>query len=390
MKIEVSPGNVIKPSRLAEELAPFYVMEVLERAKEIENSGGDVVHLEVGEPNLPTPPEVGEAAVKAIKTGETGYSPSPGITALREGIARMYNSNYGLGITADNVLVTSGSSPALLLSMLCILNPGDEVVITDPHYACYPGIIRAAGGVPVTVPVYAEENYQIDAGRLKKRLGAKTKALVLNSPANPTGAVMEDGVLKSVCSLGTFIISDEIYHGLEYGVKSKSVLNYTDGAVAVNGFSKLCSMTGWRLGYMAAPEEIVRSARKLQQNLFISPNPFVQRGGIAAISGVCPQAGEIANRYSKRRDVMVKALERIGLSPCGRPEGAFYLFVKIPGEKTDSRSLAFDILEKTHVAVTPGVDFGSGGEGHLRFSYAASVEKIEEGVRRIGEYMNSV
>ncbi len=384
-----APVKII-PSELAQGLAPFYVMETLERAKKIEAGGADVIHLEVGEPDLPAPPEVGEAAVEAIRAGETSYSPSLGIAPLREEIARMHNSKYGINISADSVLVTSGSSPALLLSMLCVVNPGDEVVITDPHYACYPGIIKAAGGVPVTVPVYAEENYRIDTERLKTKISRKTKAIVLNSPANPTGAVQSDETLKSICSLGVFIISDEIYHGLEYGVKSKSILNHTDCAVAVNGFSKLCSMTGWRLGYMIAPEELIRCAQKLQQNLFISANPFVQRGGIAAISRVCPRADEIAGIYSKRKEAMTNALEKIGLVPCGNPRGAFYLFVKIPGEKTDSRSLAFDILEKTHVAVTPGIDFGTEGEGHLRLSYAAAIEKIEEGIGRIGEYVKSL
>lgn len=381
-----SPDKIM-PSELTEGLAPFYVMEVLERAKEIEKTGADVIHLEIGEPDLPTPPEVVKAGIDAIKAGETFYSPSLGITALREEIAEMHNSKYGLKISAGNVLVTSGSSPALLLAMHCLVNPGDEVVITNPHYACYPGIIKAAGGIPVTVPVYAEENYRIDAQRLKKHIGAKTKAMIVNSPASPTGAVLDDDTLKSVCSPGIFIISDEIYHGLEYGGKSKSILNHTDRAIAVNGFSKLCSMTGWRLGYMIAPEELMRPAQKLQQNLFISANPFVQRGGVAAISQVCPKADEIADIYSKRRNAMINALRQIGLSPLGDPRGAFYLFVKIPGDNTDSRSVAFDILEKAHVAVTPGIDFGSEGEGHLRFSYTAPIEKIEEGIGRIGEYL---
>ncbi|MGI9558196.1 MAG: pyridoxal phosphate-dependent aminotransferase [Thermodesulfobacteriota bacterium] len=380
-------SKTFTPSRLAGGLAPFYVMETLEAAKRMEREGADVIHLEVGEPDLPTDPEICSAAADALERGETFYSPSLGIDPLREGIAGAYNKKYGLKVEADGVLVTSGSSPALLLAMMCVINPGDEVVTTSPYYACYPGIIKAAGGVPVTFPVYAEENYQIDTARLRKVLSPKTKAIVLNSPANPTGAVLDDDVLKSVCSLGVFVISDEIYHGLEYGAQSKSVLNHTDGAVAVNGFSKLCAMTGWRLGYMIAPPELVRPAQKLQQNLFISPNTFVQHGGVAAIEHVFPRCGEIAAIYSSRRAAMIKALDKAGLSVCGDPAGAFYLFVKMPGKNIDSRALAFDILEKTAVAVTPGIDFGPLGEGHLRFSYAASVEKIEEGVGRIGEYL---
>jgi len=380
-------SSEIKLSGLADGLSPFYVMETLERAKRLENSGADVIHLEVGEPALPTPPEICEEAIEAIKRGETFYSPSLGLDSLREKIARAYNSKYGLNISAGNVIVTSGSSPALLLAMMCVVNPGDEVVITSPHYSCYPGVIKSSGGVPVTVPVYAEENYKIDAARLKKKLTSKTRAVVLNSPSNPTGAVQSDDTLREICALGIFVISDEIYHGLEYGVTSKSVFNHTEFAVAVNGFSKMYSMTGWRLGYMIAPEGLIRAAQKLQQNLFLSVSTFVQRGGEAAVTRLFPRTGEIAAMYSERRDAMIKALAEIGLSPCGNPKGAFYLFVKWPGKDVDSRRLAFDILEKTHVAVTPGIDFGNEGEGHLRFSYAAGIDKIEEGVRKVGEYL---
>ncbi|WP_462137657.1 pyridoxal phosphate-dependent aminotransferase [Candidatus Mycalebacterium sp.] len=382
----VSSGKIAL-SRLAEGLEPFYVMETLEAAARMEKAGIDVIHFEIGHPDLPTAPEVCEAAIEAVKRGETAYAPSTGIDSLKERIAQAHRSRYGLNVTAGNVLVTSGSSPALLIAALCVVNPGDEVVITDPHYACYPGMIKSAGGVPVTVPVYAKENYQIDVARLKKVLSPRTKAIIINSPSNPTGAVQSDETLAEISSLGIFVISDEIYHGLEYGMKSRSILNHTDRAVAVNGFSKLCSMTGWRLGYMIAPEPFIRAAQKFQQNLFLCANPFVQRGGEAAVESVFPQADEIASVYMKRRDAMVKALAKAGLSPCGDPRGAFYVFVKIPGKNTDSRRVASDILEKTRVAVTPGFDFGSEGEGHLRFSYATGIDKINEGIAKIADYL---
>ncbi|QMU56128.1 MAG: aminotransferase class I/II-fold pyridoxal phosphate-dependent enzyme [Candidatus Mycalebacterium zealandia] len=381
-----SSGEIVL-SRLAEGLEPFYVMETLETAARMEKEGIDVIHFEVGHPDLPTAPEVCEAAIEAVKRGETAYAPSTGIDSLKERIAQAHCSRYGLNVTASNVLVTSGSSPALLIAVLCVVNPGDEVVITDPHYACYPGMIKSAGGVPVTVPVYAEEKYQIDMARLKKVLSPRTKAIIINSPSNPTGAIQIEETLAEISSLGIFVISDEIYHGLEYGVKSKSVLNHTNRAVAVNGFSKLCSMTGWRLGYMIAPEPFIRAAQKFQQNLFLCANPFVQRGGEAAVEYVFPQADEIAAIYMKRRDAMIKELSKAGISPCGDPRGAFYVFVKIPGKNTDSRRVASNILEKTHVAVTPGFDFGREGEGHLRFSYATGIDKINEGITRIVDYL---
>ena len=383
-------ANTLNLSRLAGGLAPFYVMEVLERAMSMEREGADIIHLEVGEPDSPTAPEVCGAAIDSIRRGETLYSPSPGIEPLRAAVAESANLRYGLNLTAENILITSGSSPALLLAMMCVVNPGDEVVITSPHYACYPGIIKAAGGNPVTVPVYAEEDYQIDIGRMRRALTPNTAAIIINSPANPTGAVLDDKTLEAVCSLGPLVVSDEIYHGLEYGVESRSALNHTGRAIVVNGFSKLCSMTGWRLGYMAAPRELIRAARKLQQNLFISPNTFVQHGGVAAVRSVVPRSREIAAVFSERRDAMERDLRRIGLPPCGQPRGAFYMFVRIPGGAGgDSRALAFDILEQTGVAVTPGADFGSEGEGHLRLSYANSVANIREGVGRLGRYMES-
>lgn len=376
------------PSKLSEDISPFYVMEVLERARELESEGLKVVHFEVGEPDFPTPRVICEEAIRALDDGDTKYTHSLGVLSLREAIAEDYANTYGVEVSPGRVIVTMGSSPALFLSMVSLLDPGDEVIITDPHYACYPQIIRIAGGVPKTVRIYEEEGYQIDVGRLKKAITPRTKAILINSPANPTGAVLRPEVIAEIASLGVFVISDEIYHGLVYGGEARTILDYTDSAIAVNGFSKLYSMTGWRLGYLIVPEDFVRPVQKLQQSLFISPNPFVQRAGIAALRAGKPEALRMVEEFDRRRKAMIEGLKELGFALCTEPEGAFYVFVNAEELGGDSRTLAFDILEKARVAVTPGIDFGRGGEGHLRFSYATSVADIEEGIKRLGLYIN--
>jgi aspartate/methionine/tyrosine aminotransferase len=282
-----------------------------------------------------------------------------------------------------------GSSPALFLTLLSLVDPGDDVIITDPHYACYPKIIRIAGAVPKLFRIYEEEGFQIDIPALKKIITDKTKAILINSPSNPTGIVLDEEIIKEISELGPFVISDEIYHGLVYGSEAHSIYEFTDKAFVVNGMSKLYSMTGWRLGYLLAPEEFIRPIQKLQQNLFISPNPFVQRAGIAALKLAKEHVREMVRLFSERRELMIKGLRGLGFEIKAEPSGAFYVFVNAKKLNYDSHDLAFDILEKAHVAVTPGIDFGFGGEGYLRFSYATSMDCIEEGIRRLDKYIGN-
>ncbi len=375
------------PSELICSIAPFYVMDVLERAKELEARGVSVVHFEVGEPDVPTDPAVCEAAVEALRRGETKYTPSMGLSELREAISEDYAAQFGVEIRPDNVVVTMGSSPALFLAVLALIEPGDEVVITDPHYSCYPQIIRIAGGVPVRVPIYEDEGFQLDVSRVRKVLGPRTRALVVNSPANPTGVVLEPEVMREVASLGLPVISDEIYTGIVYEGDSHTMLEFSDRAVVVSGFSKLYAMTGWRLGYMVVPDTLVRGIQKLQQNLFISPNPFVQRAGVAALRKAKESARRMVAEYGERRRAMIRGLRGLGFDIKAEPRGAFYVFVKARWLGGDSLALAFDILDKAHVALTPGIDFGPGGEGYLRFSYATARTTIEEGLSRLKSYL---
>ncbi|MCH7517890.1 MAG: pyridoxal phosphate-dependent aminotransferase [Candidatus Dadabacteria bacterium] len=377
------------PSKLSEGISPFYVMDVLERAKEIEAKGESVIHFEVGEPDFPTPDVISEEAIRAIKEGDTKYTHSLGTPELREAISENYESKYGVIITPERVIVTMGSSPALYLGIISLIEPGEEVIITDPHYACYPQIIKIAGGVPKTFRIYEEEGFQIDIGRLKKAISPRTKAILINSPANPTGVVLRPEVMREISELGIFVVSDEIYHGLIYGGEARTVYEFTETAFAVNGFSKFYSMTGWRLGYLIAPQEFIRPIQKLQQNLFISPNPFVQRAGVKALKQAGSEALKMRELFDERRKTMIEGLKGLGFKMRSEPEGAFYVFIDASDLNPNSHELAFDILEKARVAITPGVDFGEGGEGYLRLSYATSIPNIKEGIMRLGEYIHS-
>ena len=376
-------------SDLVKNIEPFYVMDILERAKRLEDEGREVIHFEVGEPDFNTPDEICSAAAKWIEKGYTKYTSSLGIDELRQSVAEDYSRTYGIEVGHERVIITIGSSPALLLAMLTVLNPGDEILITDPHYACYPQIISVARGVAKKIPVYESDGYQIDPAEVRKNIGKKTKAILVNSPANPTGAVMDREVLRELSEMGLFVISDEIYHGLVYGARVNSILEFTDNAIAINGFAKFYSMTGWRLGYMIVPEDLVRYVQKLQQNLFISAGSFVQKAGVAAIEEVKKGGGSEAmvSEFDRRRKEMIKGLSSVGFDISVEPKGAFYVFVNSSRWSRDSWSLAFDILENCHVGVTPGIDFSDRGRDYLRFSYTTSVDSIREGIRRLGEFL---
>ena len=378
------------PSKLSEEISPFFVMDVLERAKEIESQGGSVIHFEVGEPDFPTPEIICGEAIEAIKGGDTKYTASLGIPELREAIVSDYRESYGVNIPYRRVGVTMGSSPALFLIMVSLLEPGDEIIITDPHYACYPQLIKIAGGVPKRVRIYEEEGFQIDVSRVRKAISERTKAILINSPSNPTGVILEPQIMKEIAELGLYVISDEIYHGLVYEGEAHTIYEFTDRAFVINGFSKFYSMTGWRLGFFIAPQDFVRPIQKLQQNLFISPNSFAQRAGIMAIKGAKGQAKEMVKIFRERRNFMMRGLRSLGFDINSQPKGAFYVFVNSRKLGDRSYDLAFDILEKAHVAVTPGIDFGYGGEGYLRFSYTNSIGSIEEGMRRLAKYIKDI
>lgn len=374
-------------SRRAEEMTPFLVMDVLERARAMERQGIDVVHLEVGEPDFDIPAPVREAVAAALAEGHTHYTHSCGDPELREAISEHYAEKYSVTVDPERIVVCSGTSPAMMLVFSALLEAGDEAIISDPGYACYPNFIRFSGGVPVPVPVRAEEGFSLDPGAVASRITDKTKAIVINSPSNPTGTLLSARRMEEIAGLSPKVISDEIYHGLVYAGRERSILEFADDAIVLNGFSKLYAMTGLRLGYLIAPPEFIRPIQKMQQNLFICANSAVQRAGIAALREAGDDVERMRLTYDERRRFMVKRLRKLGFGVAVEPTGAFYVFADARHISGDSYSLAFDILEKARVGVAPGIDFGAEGEGYLRFSYANSIERIAEGLDRIEGYL---
>jgi aspartate/methionine/tyrosine aminotransferase len=377
-------------ARRTQSIEPFLAVEVAERAGALERAGVDVVHLEYGEPDFEAPPVVRDALDKAIKDGRTRYTHSLGIVELREAIAEHYARVYAVSVSPDQVLVTPGTSPAMLLLFGHLLDPGDEVVLSNPYYACYPNFIRYADGVPVEVETAEADRFQYRPEAIRERLGPRTKAIVVNSPANPTGSVLAPERMRAVAELarerGTLIVSDEIYHGLTEG-GDHCILEYTDRAFVLNGFSKAFAMTGWRLGWVIAPREHVRTLQTLFGNFFISTNEFVQWAGVAALREAGDETVRFCRIFAERRRVMVDGLRAIGLGVAFEPDGAFYVLANARRFSGDSIAFAYEILERAHVAVTPGRAFGSNAEGYLRFSYASSVERIGEGLRRLGAFL---
>lgn len=376
------------PGRL-KEIYPFIAMEVLEKAKQMELAGEKIIHFEVGEPAGETPAAIKAAALQALSEGDTCYTHSMGRLDLREEIAGYYRSHYCVKIIPEQVVVTSGSSPAMLLAFSALLDNGDEAVLADPYYACYPNFIHYVGAKPVFAPVTEAEGFKLRADTIKNHLSSRTRAVMINSPSNPTGAVLNAGELAEIAAIGQYIIADEVYHGINYTGKDHSILEFTDRAVVINGFSKRHVMTGWRLGYVIAPLELVRVMQKLQQNLFICACNFTQAAGMAALQEDQETLAARFGSYNERRLYLYSALQQMAIAPAVPPEGAFYMLANVKQYSMDSFSLAFRILEEAKVAVTPGIDFGSGAEGYIRISYACTMEDLQEGLSRMKVFFDS-
>ncbi|HZS34838.1 MAG TPA: pyridoxal phosphate-dependent aminotransferase [Methylomirabilota bacterium] len=378
-------------ARRTEEITPFLAVEVFERAQELERQGHEVVHLEFGEPDFETPEPVRAAAIRALRDGRTKYTHSLGLPALREAIAERYLARYGVAVSPDQILVTAGTSPAMLLLFTGLLSPGDEVVLTDPHYACYPNFVRYADAVPVRVPAPEAAGWRAAPAAVAERLTPRTRAVLVNSPANPTGAVTPPGDLAALAELAErhdlWIVSDEIYHELSYGAPDHTILEFTDRAFVLNGFSKAYAMTGWRLGYLVAPKAHARRLQRLHQNFFISANEFVQWAGVAALREAGADVARFRAIFDERRRAMVAGLRGLGLGVGPEPAGAFYVFADAGRHCRSSYDFAFELLAGAHVAVTPGIDFGPGGEGYLRFSYANALPRIQDALARVGRFL---
>ena len=376
-------------ARRALEIEPFLAVEVFQKAQELERQGIDIIHLEYGEPDFDTPPVIREAAEKALKDGRTRYVHTQGILPLREAIAEHYHERYGVTVSPDQILVTAGTSPAMLLLFMSLLERGDRVLLSDPHYACYPKFVKYADGEPLYVPVEEDDGFQLQPEIVREALTERTKAILINSPANPTGTVLSAERMAALAHLGPWIVSDEIYHGLTYEGPEHSVLEFTDHAFVLNGFSKAYAMTGWRLGYVIAPPEFIRPLAAAHGNFFISTNEFVQWAALAALKEAGEDAARMRRVFDERRRAMVAGIRRIGLGVGAPPTGAFYVLANARRYTDDSLAFAFEILREAHVALTPGIDFGRNAEGYLRFCYANSLERIEEALSRIGRFLEA-
>ncbi|NOY52030.1 MAG: pyridoxal phosphate-dependent aminotransferase [Deltaproteobacteria bacterium] len=362
-------------------------MDILEEAQAMERKGRKVIHLEVGQPDFPTPPAVRKAGIEAIRAGKTHYTHSLGLLQLREAICEWYEKTYGVSVTPGRVLVSPGTSPVMLLLFSLLLDPGDEVILGNPYYACYPNYIRIFRGVPKFIMTREEAGFQLTAEAVRERISPKTRAILINSPSNPAGTLIPEKEMQAIAELGPPVISDEIYHGLVYEGRAHSILEYTDRAIVINGFSKRYAMTGWRLGYAILPEAMVRPLQRLQQNFIISASDFVQWAGITALKETGKQCAEMVRTYDERRRFMIRRLREIGFGVAVEPTGAFYILANARRFSDDSHALALELLRKTGVAVTPGIDFGENAEGYLRFSYAGSLEVIGAGLDRIDAYL---
>lgn len=377
-------------SNRARAIRPFVVMDVVAEAKRLEAQGRDIVRLEIGDPDLPTPQMITSAAEAAMQAGDTGYTQSAGLPGLRDAISAHYLDSYGVQTDPANMVVTQGTSPAMLLVFGALLDPGDEVIISDPGYPAYSNYVEFLGGRAVRIRVRASEGFRFRPAEIEAAITPRTRAIMINSPANPMGTVLPPEDLEELARIaeshGLWIVSDEIYHGLQFEGKERSILEFTDRAFVLNGFSKAYAMTGWRLGYLIAPPEFVRPCEVIQQNFFLCANHFVQVAGTVALM---QGAGEVARMraiYDQRRRYLVPALEKLGLRIDTHPTGAFYVFADATAWGGDSLALSRRILEEAGVSTAPGIDFGPGGEGFLRFSYATSLERLEIAVERLTDW----
>jgi aspartate/methionine/tyrosine aminotransferase len=379
-------------SRMAN-IAPFEVMEIQTLARRLEAEGRDVVHLEIGEPDFATPAPIVAAAKRALDSQPMFYTSALGIPPLREAISRFYRSRYGLDVPASRIVVTAGSSAALLLVLGVLLDAGDEVLLADPSYPCNRHFVHALGGLPRLVPVDSRSRYQLTPQVAEEAWTPRTRIAMVASPSNPTGTLVEAGEIAALAALarerGATLLVDEIYHGLTYGRDAHSALAAGEDVFVINSFSKYFQMTGWRLGWLVAPPAYVREIEKLAQNLYISPSTLAQH---AALSAFEPETIAILEarrgELQARRDFLLPALEKLGFRIGARPEGAFYIYAECSALTGDSFAFARAVLEQAGVAITPGKDFGfSAPERHIRIAYTQPVARLQEAVARLGAFI---
>ena len=382
--------NSVKYAERVRKIEPFRVMDIVARAAALEADGHDVVHMEVGEPDFPTPGAIVKAGQKALTAGKTKYTTAQGLPELRECISQQYMDWYGISIDPSRIFVTTGGSAALLLVTAMLLNVDEGFLMTDPGYPCNRHFLHAFEAEPQLVPVTADDHFQLTPALIERHWKDNTRGALIASPANPTGAVIARKDLEQIANAikerNGYLVVDEIYHGLVYGdVAQDSVLSIDPSAFVVNSFSKYFGMTGWRLGWMVVPTDAVKIAEKLSQNLFICPSSVAQYAALGAFSTDAKNEMERNKaEFKKRRDFLVPALRKLGFGVPLMPEGAFYVYAKLPAGLGSSEAFAQSLLEQHHVAITPGTDFGTYlAEDYARFSYSQDLETLKKGVERI-------
>jgi aspartate/methionine/tyrosine aminotransferase len=386
------PSAVHLAARMAD-IAAFEAVELFTKARELEAQGRSIIHMEVGEPDFPTPEPILAAGMAALKHGKVHYTPALGIPALREAISQWYATRYHVRVPPERIVVTAGGSGALLLALGVLLSPGDEVLMGDPSYPCNRHFVRALEGRAQLIATGAQSAYQLTAAMVEEYWSAKTMAVMIASPSNPTGTMVSDTEMRAITDAvhirdGRLIV-DEIYHGLTYGFDASTALAISDEIFVLNSFSKYFQMTGWRIGWLVVPQAYVREIEKLAQNLFICPPYLAQHAALAAFRPETLAITEARRaEFQRRRDFLLPALTRLGFSVPVTPSGAFYLYADCSRFSSDSFAFAEALLHQAGVALTPGRDFGMNApERHLRITYTTSLDNLQEGVKRIRRFL---
>lgn len=376
-------------------IQPFHVMALLARARALEAEGRDIVHMEIGEPDFDTPAPIVQAGIEALQTGKHHYTPAKGLLALRQSISRYYQSRYGVDVDPELILITPGSSGALQLLMSVLINPAQQVLMADPGYPCNRNFVRLVEGEAVSIPVDASTGYQLNVSHLEQHWSMQTQAALVASPANPTGTLISKTDMQAMADFvkaqNGHLMVDEIYHGLTYDTQEDTALSISDDVFVINSFSKFFGMTGWRLGWLVAPEAYIDALDKLAQNIFLAAPTPAQYAALAAFK---PDTMDILEQrrqtFQQRRDYLLPELAKLGFDIPVTPQGAFYLYANCRSITEDSYDFCLQLLEQADVAVTPGKDFGyNAPQQHVRFAYTTSIERLKMGVERLRQFLGT-
>ena len=383
----------MKTSPRINDIQPFHVMALLARAKELEAEGKDIIHMEIGEPDFPTPQPIVDSGIEAISKGNVHYTTAQGLPELREAIAEFYKTRYKLNVTPNRILITPGASGALMLALGVIMQEGDEVLLADPGYPCNKNLVRFLSGKTRSIPVDATSAYQLTVKHLQDNWTDKISAVMVASPSNPTGTLLSQEEIIAMAAFvkekGAYLIVDEIYHGLVYDVDVNTALEIEKNIIVINSFSKYFNMTGWRLGWLVAPEELVDDMDKLAQNIFLAAPTPSQYAALAAFKPETIAILELhKEEFKQRRDYLLPELKKLGFKIEVEPQGAFYIYANCEKFTNDSYKFAYDLLENIGVAITPGKDFGENkANTYVRFAYTTSLEHLKEGVKRLNDFL---